>query len=427
MISGNTDIRQLAQSFIQADRASQDKYFQGREESFQSKIRAYSTISTKINDLQEVLKELSKSKTLESYGVTQSEEGFAKIEASGNVATGEYRINVAQLASAHQVTLDFASETDPLPTSGVITLGSGGDEFNVDLSTLPAGSTLSDLRSAINSHPDNTGVQASIIRSDGNIKLMLGSEETGAANTLTLTTDGDPALTDIQAAINNKTEISQARDAIIYMGENNALKLTSSSNTFDNIVDGLKIDVNKVHSDPTESLIFEVGKDSEATEETLNDIVEKYNAVMLAIDGSRNNGLTGDSTTRILSNQIRREVSEFNIGQMGLEFNRSGRLSIDSSKLSEFLDANPDGLTQQLGGENGLIKSLSERLDTFVKGKDSMLTSAKASLETNLDNLKDRMSRYDLRMEQQLNRYINQFSAMQSTILQMQQTSGIFM
>jgi flagellar hook-associated protein 2 len=426
MISGSTDIRQLSQSFIQADRASQDSYFNGRQNTFQSKIRAYSTITTKINDLQEVLKELSKGSALEEYGVTQNQEGYAKIEASGNVATGEYRINVSQLASAHQVTLDFASETDPLPASGIITLGSGGSEFSIDLSTLSPGANLADLRSAINSSPDNTGVQASIIRTGGSIKLMIGSEETGAANNLTLSTNGDPAIASIQTSIDNKTVISQAKDAIIYMGENNALELTSSSNTFDNVIDGLKIDVSKVHAEPTESLIFKVGQDSEATEKSLKGVVDKYNAVMLAIDGSKNNGLTGDATTRVLSNQIRRTVSDFNVGQMGIEFDRRGRLNIDSEKLEEFLETNPDGLTEILGGETGMIKTLSERLDTFVKGNDAMLNSAKSSLESNLDNLNDRMSRFDMRMEQQLNRYISQFSAMQTTISQMQQTSNMF-
>jgi len=426
MISGNTDIRQLAQGFIQSDRASKDAYFQTQQSQYQGKIRSYTTITQKVNDLQSVLSELSKNESFESFSVSQSQEGFADIEASGNAAAGEYRINVDQLASAQQYALDFASETDPVATSGQMTLGVGGDNFTIDMSTLGAGATLGDLRDAINNDAANPGVQASIVRTSTGVKMLLSSEESGAANTITMSTNGDPAMADIQAAMDGKTEISQAKDARIFMGENNSLELTSSTNTFDNVIDGLKIDVTKVHADPAEQLVFDVGQDSAATEEKLQGVVEKFNSVMLAIDGAREERLAGDSTTRLLTNQVRRDITDFNVGRFGIEITRNGRLEIDSEKLAEFIENDPDGLTQIMGGETGLIQKLDDRLDSYVKGNDSMLVSSKNSAQASLDQLNERMTRFDSRMEQQLNRYIQQFSAMQATISEMQQTSSVF-
>lgn len=426
MISGSTDVRQLAQNFLQADRASRDKQFNAQMSFFDMKIKAYTGISEKVTELQTLIEDMSAQDTFESYAVTQSQEGFASITAGNNVVPGEYKIHVDQLASSHQYSVDFASETDPVPTSGNITLGVGGDTFNIDMSTLPAGATLLELRDAINEDPNNTGVQASVVRAADGVKLILSSEESGAANTLSMTTDGDPALAGIQAAFDAKTEISAAQDARIFMGENNSIELTSSTNTFDNAIDGLTIDVEKVHTDPTEQLIFEVGQDPEATEERLTEFVDKFNEVMSAIDKSRGDRLGGDISTRMISNQLKKEIADFNVGQFGIELTQGGKLEIDSTKLKEFLENDPDGLTTIFGGDTGLLKTLEGRIDTYVGDKEDMLPSAKQSIESSREKLQDRMDRFDDQMEQKLNRYIQQFSAMQSTIMKMEQSMGLF-
>src|SRR5690606_39641375 len=150
MINSGTDIQSLAYNFVQADRASQDQYFSSRKSSYQARLKAYNSISEKVNALQTTLTELSKNKQFEAFKVTQSAEGYAKITAGANTASGQYQISIDKLATAHQVALDFTSETELMPTSGSLTLGVGVDSFSLDMSSLKADATLSDLRDAIN-------------------------------------------------------------------------------------------------------------------------------------------------------------------------------------------------------------------------------------------------------------------------------------
>lgn len=426
MISSSTDIQGLAASFVQADRAARDQLFGMRQNEYNATLKAYSSISEKLTSFQTALKDLEKSGEIESFGVTQSEEDFADITATSNASSGVYEINVAQKASAHKISLDFASETDPVADSGNVTFDVGGDSFTIDMSTLGAGADLRDLRDAINSDPANPGISASIVRTNGGVKLMLGSEETGAANVVTVSTDGDPALADFDAAIAGQEEISSAKDARIFLGSNQNVELTSSSNTFDNAIDGIEITIDKVHTDPTETLTFEVGQDPEATQETVQKIVDSYNAIVSEISKQKSGALSSNSTIRSIEGQLRRDISSFGLMEMGIEVDRYGKMKIDESDFKDYLQDNPTGLSDTFSGDNGLISTLDDRLDTYLKGQDSVLKSSTASVRGRLDSLNDQMQRFDQRMENVYNRYVSQFAEMQSLISQMEQTSGMF-
>lgn len=433
MINSTTDIQTLAYNFVQADRASQDKLFSSRKSSYEAKLKAYNSITSKVNELKTALNDLSKSKQFEAYSVTQSAEGYAKITAGANTATGQYQISIDQLATAHQVALSFSSEAELMPTSGTLILGIGGDEdpdsapaksFTIDMSTLKEGATLADLRDAINKASDNPGIRATLVRSGDSVKLLISSEETGTQNKLTMTSS-DSELAGLVEQFNNPAnEVSKPQDAKIRLG--GTLELTSASNKFENVIDGLTIDITKTH-EPGEVLTFTVGQDLDATKEQLQKLVDGYNAVVNTVSSQNDSKtLSGDSTTRMLLSQMRSELSQFNLYELGIEYDRSGKLSLNSSKLENFLQENPEGLTQVLSGETGLLKSLSKKLDSFTKGDSALLNSAKNTVQSNLDRLQDRMDRFDLRMEQLYNRYVNQFSQMQTLILQMEQTFGMF-
>src|SRR5690606_10530840 len=111
MINSSTDVQSIAYQFVQADRAAQDKLFAGRKNTYEAKLKAYNSIASKVNELKTALNDLSKSKQFEAYSVTQSAEGYAKITAGANTASGQYQISIDQLATAHQVALNFSSET----------------------------------------------------------------------------------------------------------------------------------------------------------------------------------------------------------------------------------------------------------------------------------------------------------------------------
>lgn len=423
MINSSTDIQSLAYSFVQAERATQDQYFSSRKTAYQDQLKAYNSIADKVEALQSTLTSLSRNTQFESYRVTQSAEGYAKITTGTNTPTGQYQITIDRMATAHQLALSFSSEDELMPTSGTLTLGVGSESFVLDMSELKEDATLADLRDAINNASDNPGIRATLVRSGGSVQLLISSQNTGEANTLSLSTSG-AEMSDIQDAIDNATEVSAAQDAQIKLG--GTLTLTSATNKFENVIDGLTIDITKTHQ-PGEILTFTVAKDTEATKTQLQKLVDGYNAIVTTISGLKDSkALSGDSTSRMLLNQMRAELNQYDLYGLGLEFDRSGKLSINSERLNSYLEENPEGLSQVLSGDNGLLKSLNKRLDKFVKGDSAMLNSAKNTVQSNLDRIQDRMERFDAQMEQVYYRYVNQFSQMQTLIMQMEQTFNLF-
>ncbi|WKE66541.1 flagellar filament capping protein FliD [Gallaecimonas kandeliae] len=431
-IDNSFDVRSLASQYVAADRAPMDQYFSTQQTYYQSRLKAFNAISSQISSFQDVLAKLKTSDSFEAFGVTASDDSHVSVTASTSATPGQYQFHVQQLAAADQYALDFASDTDPAPTSGILTLGVGSNSFSIDMSTLPAGATISDLRDAINNAADNSGVKATLVRTGGAVKFLLTAEQTGAANTLSISTNGDPAMASLDSAIAAKTQLSTAQDAIVQMGANQSLTINSASNTLNNVIDGLTINLTQVHANATDTTTITVGRDTDATKKQLQDFVDGYNALIDQLkkystaDGDQIPVLAGDGTARMLQSQMRGLFNGLNLGQMGLKTDQYGKFSLDDSKLDDYLAANPDGLNQVLGGTNGMMAQLNTVLDRYVKDDTSVLKASAKSAQANLDRLSDRMDQFDQRMEGLYNRYVSQFTQMQTLVSQMQQTSSLF-
>lgn len=107
-----------------------------------------------------------------------SHEDYATAEVSGEAVEGHYQFFVEQLASAHQIALQF-DDNEPLGLSGTLTIGQGDESFDVDLDALDADATAADLVAAINDASVDNSVRAALVRSGGTMTLVLSSQQTG--------------------------------------------------------------------------------------------------------------------------------------------------------------------------------------------------------------------------------------------------------
>lgn len=429
-----TDVRSMAAQFVAVDRAGADSVLARQKSYYQNRLNAYDAIAAKIQAFQTILADLKTAGKFNNYTATTSVEGYARVTASADAAAGVYSIHVSRLASAHQLALDFSSEDWLAPATGNLELSLGADSFSVDFSSLPAGSTLATVRDAINGAGDNPGVRASLVRTGGAVKLLLTSEETGAANVIGLsTTATDP---DLQSAVAGMQTLSLAQDAEIQLGSSSPITITAASNRLENVIDGITIDLARAHTDPTERLDISVARDMEASREQLHGFVDSYNGLVEVLkkytastDGSKPI-LAGDSTGRLLVQQLR---SQFNnlpggatMGMLGLDTDRYGKLSLDGDQLDSYLTENPAGLEAVFGGTDGLMSKLDALAKPYVTGNDSVLKSRSMSMQTGLDRVADRQEVLDNRMTQVYNRYLAQFTNMQNLVMQMQQTFNMF-
>lgn len=422
------DPASMAMQLVAIERQNMDKLLKKQMDSIKGQQSAISTLTTKLSTFQTMLKDLNKASNLQAQKATMSQEGFMTVTSNGKASSGQYNFFVEQLAQSHQVGLSLDSETTPLPTDGVFSLTVKGKSVDIDLATLPAGSTVKDLVSHINNAKDNPGVKATLVRTDGKVNMVLTSKDSGEENAITVNYSGD-ASSSFGVAVANKTEITKAQDARLQMGGNNPLTITSASNKIENVVDGLTLQLTKAQKSGDAPLQVTVEQDKEAVTGSLKKFVDSYNelvdelAKMTSSDPKAPGALSSDSGVRslksALANSVRDLPNGLSLSSLGIKTDKTGKLSFSETDFNKALEKDPELLGKALMGDDGLLKRMSTSLDPYTK-RDGALKGRKSGLEASEKRVNERMEALDRRMNSAYKRYLNQFTTMN----QMMQTMG---
>lgn len=422
------DPASMAMQLVAIERQNMDKLLKKQMDSIKGQQSAISTLTTKLSTFQTMLKDLNKASNLQAQKAAMSQEGLMTVTSNGKASSGQYNFFVEQLAQSHQVGLSLDSETTPLPTDGVFSLTVKGKSVDIDLATLPAGSTVKDLVSHINNAKDNPGVKATLVRTDGKVNMVLTSKDSGEENAITVNYSGD-ASSSLGTAIANKSEITKAQNAKLQMGGNNPLTITSASNKIENVVDGLTLQLTKAQKSGDAPLQVTVEQDKEAVTGSLKKFVDSYNelidelAKMTSSDPKAPGALSSDSGVRslksVLSNSVRDLPNGLSLSSLGIKTDKTGKLSFNETDFNKALEKDPELLGKALMGDDGLLKRMSTSLDPYTK-RDGALKGRKSGLEASEKRVNERMEALDRRMNSAYKRYLNQFTTMN----QMMQTMG---
>lgn len=424
------DPASTAMQLVALERQNMDKLLKKQMDSITGQRKALTALHTKLSSFQTMLKDLNKASNLQAQKGTVSQEGFMKVTSDGTASSGQYNLFVEQLAQAHQVGLSLDSDSAQLPATGTFSLEVKGKKLEIDLASLPAGSTVKDLVSEINDAKDNPGVKATLVRSDGKVNLVLTSTETGTENAIAINYSGD-AGDMLGTALAGKRDITKAQDAKLQMGGDNPLTIVSASNKVENVIDGLTLELTKAQKPGEAPLQVAVAQDKEAVTGSLKKFVDSYNelvdelAKMTSSDPKSPGALASDSGIRslksMLGNSVRDLPNGMTLGSLGIKTDRYGKLSFNETDFNKALEKDPELLGKALLGDDGLLKRMSTDLDPYVK-RDGVLKSRNAGLDANEKRVNDRMAALDRKMEAAYKRYLNQFTTMN----QMLQSMGAF-
>ncbi len=422
------DPASMAMQLVAIERQNMDKLLKKQMDSIKGQQSAISTLTTKLSTFQTMLKDLNKASNLQAQKATMSQEGLMTVTSNGKASSGQYNFFVEQLAQSHQVGLSLDSETAPLPADGIFSLTVKGKTLDIDLATLPAGSTVKNLVSHINNAKDNPGVKATLVRTDGKVNMVLTSKDSGEENAITVNYGGD-ASSSLGTAIANKSEITKAQNAKLQMGGNNPLTITSASNKIENVVDGLTLQLTKAQKSGDAPLQVTVEQDKEAVTGSLKKFTDSYNelidelAKMMSSDPKAPGALSSDSGVRslksALANSVRDLPNGLSLSSLGIKTDKTGKLSFSETDFNKALEKDPELLGKALMGDDGMLKRMSNSLDPYTK-RDGALKGRKSGLEASEKRVNERMEALDRRMNSAYKRYLNQFTTMN----QMMQTMG---
>src|SRR5690606_25280670 len=244
---------------------------------------------------------------------------------------------------------------------GTMTLQVGDKTIEITIDS--SNDTLQGLANAINEA--NAGVSAGVIDTGSGYRLTLSADETGSANAVkisaneTVGAEGlarfafDPADPTANPAMEQTIAAADAQMKV------NGVLVTRSTNTIENVVDGLTFNLTE-----TGKSTVKVEQDTAAVAERVQAFVDKFNELQKTIadlssyDSETGQGsiLTGDSTVRNIQSQLRQVLTDVipglenanvrSLTDVGLGTDwRTGELQFDSQKFQQQLRENPDDVT----------------------------------------------------------------------------------
>ncbi len=350
-----------------------------------------------------------------------SQDGYASATVGTQAQPGSYQFYVEQLASKQQVAVQGLVDGS---LSGTLTLKD-------QTFTLGEYATLDDAAKAINATAD-LGVQATLVRSNGEVSLVLTSSESGAANAFAHSLTGTAATT---------TPLSTAADAQIRMGgsfESGGILLTSSSNTFDNVIDGVSLSVNKVHKSGDTALTLTVGQDQSATKGKAQSFIDAFNALMTSFDSltasgsdsSARGALAGDSSIRSIESRLngllRTDFGGSSLIDFGISADRNGKLTIDASRFEAAVAKDPAAFEALFTGKDNLLDSIDKTVASYTSSTNGLLKNRMDTLDMNLRRIDEQFENLQQQYDNYYSRYLKQYTSMMQTMQSMEQTFGMF-
>lgn len=374
---------------------------------------------------------------------TMNQEGIATIDASASARKGTYSLNVTQLASAQQKGFEGLTDESIKNASGTLKISLNGEDIEIDMDGLDS---LSDFADAINktdfpsasdsstSTSGQNGITASLMRVNGEVSLILNSDQSGEKYDIQMDTSGMTGGADI---FDTPEIITAGKDAKFKLGDSDK-EYSSSSNTLDDLVDGVSIKLTGT-TEAGKPLVISIDTDITETQAQIQTFIDAYNALKDTISGLTATGsgkadsrgaFAGDasisSLSSELSNMLRGTFGDQNMSKFGIAADKDGKLSIDSDVLEEQLKNDPQTVAQFFNGNDGLIKKMDKSLDKYLSTSSGLLKGRQDTLDRQQTDIDTKTEKMNTRYESSYNRYLKQFTQLQKLMTQMNNTMSMF-
>jgi flagellar hook-associated protein 2 len=405
----------------------------------EAKITGYGAVKYALSELKTAFGKLNDASDFSSIQPSNTQHAAFGVTASTTAEAGSYSIEVLQTALAQRTaSSNFADRATPL---NVVSPATTGTAFNLNLTVggvskgainvtnpTPAG-----MVSAINGA--KLGVTAQLINT-GNGYNVVVTGDTGASQAFSLTSDdgSGTAVPGVQFA----TPLQTATNASFKV---NGLAVSRSSNTVTDVIDGVTLDL---YANTTGAARLDLNRDTASIKDNIKGLVTAYNDFdeSLKVLGDRSSEveefggvLAGESLLESVRTQVRAMVTNnsstpgTNIKaarDVGLSIDRYGKLSLNEGKLDTALQNNfGEVSTLFSAGTNnksiyspapaGLAGDAINKIEKMLLSTGIIETQS-ANATTKIAKYKEELATLEDRMEKLLNRYMSQFSVMESIV-----------
>jgi flagellar hook-associated protein 2 len=374
---------------------------QARQTALQSQQSAFSTLASKLTALDTAMAPLADRTQFGGRAAASSNSAAVAVSASSAASIGAYDIVVKELARA-QTTATNSTHSDKDTTA----VASGGSlVINGVAVTVTVPATLQDLADAINANDDVSVSAAVVSTAPGSYQLVLTGKGTGIDEAFTIANNLTGG-SGVSFGIN-------AQDALNAKFTVNNIEVQSATNNVDDVIPGVSLTLLK--KDPTATVNVSVTADKQAAVDQVKSFVTSFNDILAfakdqaaAASKGETNNIGRDALLRALRTELRGEMNhEYATGgtysylsQVGLGFDRSGKLTLDEKKFAEATKNGTAEVMKLFAGANGVGGAFT-KLQSLVTGyteAGGLVPDAKERITAQLQSVAKRITSMEARL-----------------------------
>jgi flagellar hook-associated protein 2 len=369
--------------------------------------------SPSIRTLQDVIDAIDRLNIGVQAGINATGDGLLLTDTSGG-------------AGAMKVEEDGGNVARDLNVLGTAENGQidGSYEFKIEIG---GSDTLETLASRIGTE---TTLATATLLNDGTrltpYRLSLASRVGGTVGGLII----DDSLTDLGVST-----LAPAQDARVFFGGNvdSGVLLTSSSNTFDNVIEGLTFNVNSVDDQP---VTVSVNRDLDTLVTALKGLVDDFNT---AVDRVRETGaydaaketpgiLQGEGALYTIESRLSRMFTSTlyaggaftRLADVGIQTESGGHLSFDEEQFRAAYETDPEGIERFFTDTNyGVAVQIQKQIEQ-ITDTDGLIPHATATLDGRTELLQERVTGLNEQLDRKRARLLREFQAMETALAQLQ-------
>lgn len=429
LVSG-LDTTALINSLMTIEAAPQN-LLKSRASAAQTFVTALQGLNSSVAALATLAKKATLPSAVDLSTATSSATSVTATAAAGAVA-GTLDITVAQVAKS-QTTVSAAMTAWPASPAVLTIVGADGTQTEITA----ASTSMADVAAAINA--STAGVKAMRVAAGTEAgtgtqlyRLQLSSAETGADGAFEVfrgnaaeVTGGTATnlLADPGAAV-----ISTASDAQVTLWAGTAAEqsITSSTNTFSDLLPGVSVTVSKIEAAPVS---ITVARDDAAIGTVASTLVAELSKVLSFIDAksavstttsaagtvsTTAGSFTGNSAVRDLRAKVvsaaAAPIGGVSPSSIGITLTKSGDIEYDATKFAAALAKDPAGTQAAL---QELATRLTDVAESASDKYDGSITTLITNQQSNVRSINDRIGEWDTRLEMRRSTLERTYSALE--------------
>ncbi len=330
----------------------------------------------------------------------------------------------------------FDEDTTPLVGlgEGILTVSVDGEDFEVEYTS---DSSLSAIKDSINELAGDKMTASVLQVGESSYELVITAKDTNKAITFA---DDNPDADSLE----NILALNNIQDQKAATFKYNGVEISRDTNEIDDLIIGVTISLNQ-NQEATDSASINIAQNDTSINTEMSLFVSSYNALITNLNdmtrANRESGSVGifngdsfvKSIARDLSTIVTRADSNGNsLMDYGIDIDRYGEMSLDSSVFNEKFTSNPEAMELFFSGDSetdGIFTKLDDRLNEYT-GYNKLLSNFSdqiSSLQTNttdqydkqkasLDNRYEIMTTKFIAYDAMISRMNSQFSSFQMMI-----------